>query len=204
MVLVFLMMHPESSKPKGEEAVRSALLEAALAAYSGDGTFSVRRVAERAGVNHGQVHHYFGGMDGLKQQMLTHLGASLEQQILARKPTDLQSMLALAVEMALADKRFVRVLARRLIETSGDDAPLQVDFPVVQRLKENTPDGAAPAMNRVLADGMARVFGWALYGEWITQALGLDAQAIEEMERALPQLVADGLRGRVPAASAKE
>ena len=48
---------------RGECAVRTALLEAAcdMLAEVGPKSLSVRRLAERAGVNHGQIHHYFGG-----------------------------------------------------------------------------------------------------------------------------------------------
>jgi TetR/AcrR family transcriptional regulator, repressor for neighboring sulfatase len=60
--------NPSENLPvRGGDAVRRALVEAtadALAA-AGPSSVSVRDVARRAGVNHGQVHHYFGGKRGL-------------------------------------------------------------------------------------------------------------------------------------------
>jgi AcrR family transcriptional regulator len=52
---------------RGADAVRSALVSAAaeLLSEAGPSSISVRDVARRAGVNHGQVHHYFGGKRGL-------------------------------------------------------------------------------------------------------------------------------------------
>jgi AcrR family transcriptional regulator len=52
---------------RGAEAVQEALIAAAAARLSeaGPSGVSVRDVARRAGVNHGQVHHYFGGKRGL-------------------------------------------------------------------------------------------------------------------------------------------
>ena len=55
------------SLDRGREAVKTALINAAceMLAESGPNAMSVRNVANRAGVNHGQVHHYFGGKEGL-------------------------------------------------------------------------------------------------------------------------------------------
>ena len=52
---------------RGPDAVKSALVEAAceMLAELGPNAMSVRNVAVKAGVNHGQVHHYFGGKEGL-------------------------------------------------------------------------------------------------------------------------------------------
>ncbi|MCP4037579.1 MAG: TetR family transcriptional regulator, partial [bacterium] len=52
---------------RGTDAVRTALIEAAASRLSeaGPRSVSVRDIARRAGVNHGQVHHYFGSKRGL-------------------------------------------------------------------------------------------------------------------------------------------
>ena len=58
---------PAKKQRRGKEAVKAALITAAgeLLAEIGPKAMSVRDVAVRAGVNHGQVHHYFNGKDGL-------------------------------------------------------------------------------------------------------------------------------------------
>ncbi len=55
------------SLERGREAVKAALVNAAceMLAEVGPNAMSLRTVANRAGVNHGQVHHYFGGKQGL-------------------------------------------------------------------------------------------------------------------------------------------
>lgn len=68
---------------RGEEAVKTALAEATadLLAEVGPKALSLREVARRAGVNHGQVHHYFGskrsllvaGMQRLAQEHYEHM-----------------------------------------------------------------------------------------------------------------------------------
>ena len=65
------------SPVRGGDAVRAALIDAAgqLLAEVGPRALSVRAVAERAGVNHGQVHHYFGGKRGLLKEAMATLAA---------------------------------------------------------------------------------------------------------------------------------
>lgn len=55
------------AEPKGRVAVQQALIDAAadLLAEVGPRNAGVRDIAQRAGVNHGQVHHYFGSKRGL-------------------------------------------------------------------------------------------------------------------------------------------
>ena len=59
----------------GSDAVKAALIAAAaqMLGESGPRLLSVRDVARRAGVNHGQVHHCFGGKRGLLEAAMRHL-----------------------------------------------------------------------------------------------------------------------------------
>ncbi len=70
--------NPSESLPiRGGDAVRRALVEAAADALAaaGPSSVSVRDVARQAGVNHGQVHHYFGGKRGLLEAGMRSLAA---------------------------------------------------------------------------------------------------------------------------------
>ena len=60
---------------RGGDAVCAALVGAAAErlAEVGPKALSVRDVARRAGVNHGQVHHYFGGKRALLVAAMRHL-----------------------------------------------------------------------------------------------------------------------------------
>ena len=68
---------PERAEPKGRVAVEAALIDAAADALaeSGPRAASVRDIAARAGVNHGQVHHYFGGKGPLLRAAMHQLAA---------------------------------------------------------------------------------------------------------------------------------
>ena len=61
------MAQPIDEGQRGADAVKAALIDATAARLSeaGPSSVSVRDIARRAGVNHGQVHHYFGGKRGL-------------------------------------------------------------------------------------------------------------------------------------------
>ena len=57
----------KSNKSKGRQNVEKRLIESAavLVGSIGPNQLSIRDIADHAGVNHAQIHHYFGGKDGL-------------------------------------------------------------------------------------------------------------------------------------------
>ena len=57
----------KSNKTKGRQNVEKKLIESAavLVGSIGPNQLTIRDIAEHAGVNHAQIHHYFGGKDGL-------------------------------------------------------------------------------------------------------------------------------------------
>lgn len=175
------------ARPHGPDAVRRALVEAAADVYAAGAPFSAREIARRAGVNHGQVHHLFGGRNGLLQATLEHLA---HRQVRALDGvTDPATALRTAAQTALHDPRFVRALARSLIERSADDPVPQRDFPVVARLQAAL-DPTHPAAADHLAEGLATALGFALFGPWIAAALGQDTDPMPALERQIQATVA--------------
>jgi AcrR family transcriptional regulator len=71
-------LHPAGASEGRLEAV-TALLDAAerLLVEQGYGAVTTRKVAERAGVNHGLVHYYFGSMEEVMVQVLERFTARL-------------------------------------------------------------------------------------------------------------------------------
>ena len=57
----------KSNKTKGRQNVEKKLIESAavLVGSIGPNQLTIRDIADHAGVNHAQIHHYFGGKDGL-------------------------------------------------------------------------------------------------------------------------------------------
>jgi AcrR family transcriptional regulator len=161
---------------RGKAAVREALVEAAADLLAEEGDVSVRTIAAKAGVNHGLVHHYFDGKDGLRRAVLDHL---VEQQAARLADVDLEDPLALveaAMRIARDDRRFFRILSRAMLD--GElPTPLQSAFPVVRKLVGALGDAGVGDPKVRVAEGIALTFGWMLFAPWIAAATGLGAKA---------------------------
>lgn len=177
----------DMTQPRGPDEVRDSLLRAAVESYTRGGPFSVREVARRAGVNHGQIHHLFGGKDGLFRAMIERLGALNEERVAAASDVgDLAGTIAAAARIQLEDRRLVRVLARRIVESPADQIPQQ-RFPVVERVEAALEAAGLGDKRGALAEGLALTLGWALFGDWIQRAVGLAPEEAEDLEEQLVQ-----------------
>ena len=190
--------------------VRRKLLDAAIDLFSREGNPSGRAVAKRAGVNHGLIHHYMGGKAGLQRAVLDRVvevvysdfGRDPEDDHEADPEDDELALAALSRE-AMArtrrDPRFVRILARVLLDAEPDEpeelaAPLQSAFPVVSRLRrlgtEARDDHArAERADAALAEGLALALGSVIFAPWIRAALDMDAERFDDIiDRALARV----------------
>ncbi len=80
-------VYTRSTRPaiRGPVAVRAGLIAAAgeLFAARGAAAVSVREIADRAGVNHGLIHHYFHSKQGLVEATLDELAAQASKSLAA-------------------------------------------------------------------------------------------------------------------------
>ena len=165
---------------RGPEAVKAALVEAAAEAFAKEGDVSVRTIAERAGVNHGLVHHYFGGKDGLRRAVLSELAAKQAEALAGIDRDDPLALARGAVVAARADERFWRVLARALLDGEVPQ-PFQHAYPVVKQLIATLGTQGVPDAKRRVAQGLALALGWNLFEPWIRAATGLSAAAAKTL-----------------------
>ncbi len=172
------------TKPKGTDNVAQSLIQAATDDYTSGRALSVRAVAQRAGVNHGQIHHIFGGKDGLKRAMLESLADAMDAQIAASEPADLLALIQATVAVFLQDERHVRALARQIVE-DGPEQVAQQRFPVVDRLRGALGDVGLTGTELYLAEGIARGLGWVLFKDWIRRATGLSDDDVTRLEQRL-------------------
>ena len=154
------------SPPVGREAVVEALLDAAEAelAEVGVKAASVRRIAARAGVNHGLVHRHFGAKDNLVTAVLERLAAQTADRLSHETTTDV-------LDPASPFARHLRVLARAALD-GVDLAALQSTHPVADHLVARL--GGDEDARLAAARLMALAFGLHLFGPFIAEATGAD------------------------------
>lgn len=130
----------------------------------GPRAMSVRAIADRAGVNHGLVHHYFGGKDGLLRAAMKRLVE--EHAEFAREQSGgspIPAPLALT-----SDQRYLRAVVRSVLDNEMELAQMELTAGVsvprgaMQHAVEVRKLGKADIDTKALvAIGMAMEMGWA-------------------------------------------
>ncbi len=174
---------------KGREAVEAALIEATadLLAERGPTMTSVRDIAGRAGVNHGQVHHYFGGKRGLLRETMRRLAHAHHKAV-----RRMSSGRALPPPMAQGpDQRYVRAVLRATIE--GDlelarteiDEGVSVSRGVLERMRERSGE-PEPTLEQklLLAEGTATQLGWMAFEPFLFLVADVKPEEEAEIRRA--------------------
>jgi AcrR family transcriptional regulator len=175
---------------RGPQAVREALIEAAVDLFADKGDASVRAVASRAGVNHGLVHHYLGGKQGLRAAVLDRLSAAIYGERESPDRGSLRDLGFAFLRRTERDPRFVKLLARALLDGELPEQ-LQTKFRVVDRLRAAA-SSVDPELARAgIAEGLALSLGAMVFGPWICAALGLRAAQFDQIrDRALERIFA--------------
>lgn len=162
----------ERSPVRGRQPVEAALVKAAgdLLADVGARAMTVRDVARLAGVNHGQVHHYFGSKDELIRAAMRELASDHFRRAMQRAGSaDVPPALSLA-----ADERYWKAVIRLSIEGDLDVARIEVDEGVsvprhalgvlARRRGLDAPDLEAKA---IIAASAALQLGWVALEEFL-------------------------------------
>ncbi|MEL7158636.1 MAG: helix-turn-helix domain-containing protein [Actinomycetota bacterium] len=159
------------------------MLDAAadLLAERGPTATSVRDIATRAGVNHGQVHHYFGGKRELLRQAMAQLARNHFEAI-----KELSAGRSLPPPLAVGDdQRYVTAALRCTIEGDMELARTEVDegVSVSHRVLDRMVERAGleePTFEQKLdlAEGTATQLGWLAFEKFLF--LVADVQPDEE------------------------
>lgn len=161
---------PLPPRARGRDAVRRALLEAAgeMLGEVGPKSLSVRDIAERAGVNHGQVHHYFGGKRGLLEAAMHELGSRHFDRMAALSDAD-----GFPRPLALAEDRpYYRALCQSvmdgdvaLVMTVDADDDVSVPRRVLRSLRARNPETDDLDTRAHFAAFAAMQLGWVAFEE---------------------------------------
>ena len=123
--------------------------------------------------------------------MLERLAASLYASLDLPDPASTRDIAMAALNRTQSDPRFVRILARALLD--GElPAQLQSSFPLVTRLRAGLPNDSVD-VRAALAEGLALSLGVAVFGPWLCAALELDPNTLDAtrdtaLERLLTRL----------------
>lgn len=180
-----LQERPARNRLDAEERLISAAAD--LLGEVGPQALSLRTVADRAGVNHGLIHHYFGGKSGLLRAAMTRLVQ--EHEVFAKERSH-----GNPVPAALAltnDQRYLRAVVRSVLDDEMELALTELSAGV------SVPRGAlqhATAARHLdepdietkaqVAAGMAMEMGWAALEPFLFAIVDVTTEEEREAIRA--------------------
>ena len=178
-----MSMTEKSTRSRVDSEERLIVAAGELISEVGPRALSVRGVAERAGVNHGLVHHYFGGKDGLLQAAMMRLVE--EHAVFAREKSHGSPMPA---PLSLKDdQKYLRAVVRSVLDdemelaqtelTAGVSVPRTALEHAVSAKKLEKADIETKALFSI---GMAMEMGWAALEPFIFASM--DVVGDEEQE----------------------
>jgi AcrR family transcriptional regulator len=139
---------------------------------------SVREIASAAGVNHGLVHRYFGGKEGLVMAVLRRVFRETGAAILEEMDRDMAAAVSGGLSVLARERWVVDLLAHvMLTRRSAEGIPTATMMPA---LRERLGDEAAGELAGALAVAEAATLGWLLFEPLIARGTGLDALPAEE------------------------
>ena len=169
----------KQSNLKGRKNVEKRLIDSAAQLLNsvGPNQLSIRDIALHAGVNHAQIHHYFGGKQGLleatyKQLAFTHIQQLERRNIgamnLGDEPlSEVTDLYFNALIRAVIDGKMDLLLAQRDSGLSMSEKTLSELTKLRGASKPTADDKAAVALVMVME------FGWATSKAYIKETLNI-------------------------------
>ncbi len=167
---------------RGRSSVEEKLIAAAcsLLAKSGPNAVSNRDIAKRAGVNHGQIHHYFGSKHGLLKAAMsrvsqTHWDNTQENGYIPLKGLGEDQLYALAVVRCAIDGE---------LELATQHVTDNISVPrllLENRIKSQDPSLTPLDAQCAMAVPVAIEMGWAVLEPYIFNALDVKEEDIQKV-----------------------
>lgn len=149
-----------TTPPRGRDAIRDAVLDAAERRFAAQGLrTTLREIAADAGVNVGLVHRHLGRKDDVLRAVLERQAGAGTR--LVADATDLADAVVRLFDASSAGGRYIRTLAALVLDGVPIEQ-LQHRFPTVEAMRALAVDDAE---RRRLLAAVTLVFGWATFAE---------------------------------------
>ncbi|MEN9553060.1 MAG: hypothetical protein RLZ67_1017 [Actinomycetota bacterium] len=186
----------KSTRTRVDTEEKLIVATAQLLGEIGPRTVSVRAIAERAGVNHGLVHHYFGGKDALLQIAMERLvHEHFDYAMSQSKQQPLPAPLGL-----IGDPTYLKAVVRAVLDNEMSLASTEITQGV--SVPQNVLNHVAAAQGHAepslqlkanVGLGMALEMGWAALEPFIFAVVGAE----KESEQQELRMEARRLRSRI-------
>ena len=176
----------KSNKTKGRQNVEKKLIESAavLVGSIGPNQLTIRDIADHAGVNHAQIHHYFGGKDGLLTATYKLLAFEHIEQ-LQRRNVSVDNL----IREPLGDitNNYFKAIIRAVLDNRMDLVRVQVDSNLSmskktldQLVKIKNEKKPTAEMKAAIAIVMVVEFGLASMKPYIMEVLDINDKEMKK------------------------
>ena len=174
------------NKTKGRQNVEKKLIESAavLVGSIGPNQLTIRDIADHAGVNHAQIHHYFGGKDGLLIATYKLLAFEHVEQ-LQRRNVSPDNMIK--EPLSEITNNYFRAVIRAVLDNRMDLVRVQVDSDLSmskktldQLVKLKNKKKPTAEMKAAIALIMVVEFGLASMKPYIMEVLDINEQDMKK------------------------
>ena len=174
------------NKTKGRQNVEKKLIESAavLVGSIGPNQLTIRDIADHAGVNHAQIHHYFGGKDGLLTATYKLLAFEHIEQ-LQRRNVSVDNL----ISEPLGDitNNYFKAIIRAVLDNRMDLVRVQVDSNLSmskktldQLVKLKNEKKPTAEMKAAIAIVMVVEFGLASMKPYIMEVLDINEKEMKK------------------------
>ena len=173
-------------KTKGRQNVEKKLIESAavLVGAIGPNQLTIRDIADHAGVNHAQIHHYFGGKDGLLIATYKLLAFEHVEQLQRRNVTPDNMIKEPLSEIT---NNYFRAVIRAVLDNRMDLVRVQVDSDLKKKkktldqlVKLKNKKKPSAEMKAAIALIMVVEFGLASMKPYIMEVLDINEQEMKK------------------------
>jgi AcrR family transcriptional regulator len=176
----------KSNKTKGRQNVEKKLIESAavLVGSIGPNQLTIRDIAEHAGVNHAQIHHYFGGKDGLLTATYKLLAFEHIEQ-LQRRDVSVDNLIREPLGSII--NNYFKAIIRAVLDNRMDLVRVQVDSNLSmskktldQLVKIKNEKKPTAEMKAAIAIVMVVEFGLASMKPYIMEVLDINEKEMKK------------------------